>query len=63
MTFRDRIGAQLRVECFNIFNHPHFVQPTSSVPSSFLGLITGTASRSDGTTSARQFQVALKVSF
>ena len=63
MTFKDRIGAQLRVECFNVFNHPHFVNPNNGIPSSFFGLITGTSSRSDGTTSARQFQVALKVSF
>jgi hypothetical protein len=51
------------VECFNVFNHPHFINPNNGIPSSFFGLITGTSSRSDGTTSARQFQVALKVSF
>lgn len=63
MTFKERFGAQLRVECFNIFNHPNFVNPTNGITSGFFGLITGTVGRSDGTTSARQFQVALKLSF
>ena len=60
----ERINAQLRVECFNIFNHSEFLNPgnLAADPSTF-GLITGTLTQPDGTTTARQMQVALKVSF
>jgi hypothetical protein len=63
MTFGERVGAELRAECYNIFNHPHFLSPTNGITSSFFGLITSSATRGDGTTSARQMQVALKVTF
>jgi hypothetical protein len=66
----ERINAQLRFEGYNIFNHPHFNNPGSDanafgnqVGSPIFGLITSTAQRPDGTTSARQMQVALKVNF
>ncbi len=68
--FTERINAELRIEGYNIFNHPHFNNPGSDVNafgnqvgSPIFGLITSTASRPDGTTSARQMQVALKVNF
>ena len=64
----ERFDAELRVECYNIFNHPHFNNPGSDAAvngnllgSPIFGLITNTITRSDGTTSARQMQVALKV--
>ncbi|HSS96896.1 MAG TPA: TonB-dependent receptor, partial [Terriglobales bacterium] len=63
MSFGERVGAELRFECYNLFNHPHFLNPNNGITSSVFGLITGTAGRSDGTTSARQMQVALKVIF
>jgi hypothetical protein len=70
MKFTETISAQLRVEGYNIFNHPHFNNPGSDpsvignlVGSSIFGQITSTATRPDATTSARQMQVALKVSF
>ena len=70
MKFTERINAQLRVEAYNIFNHPHFNNPGSDinvfgnqVGSPIFGLITSTAQRPDTTTSARQMQVALKVNF
>jgi Carboxypeptidase regulatory-like domain/TonB-dependent Receptor Plug Domain len=70
MKFTERINAQLRVEAYNIFNHPHFNNPGSDinvfgnqVGSPIFGLITSTAQRPDSTTSARQMQVALKVNF
>jgi len=68
--FTERVNAQLRVEGYNIFNHPHFTNPGADalaqgnlVGSPIFGLITSTAQRPDATTSARQMQVALKVNF
>jgi hypothetical protein len=70
MKFTERVNAQLRIEGYNIFNHPHFNNPGSDinafgnqVGSPIFGLITSTTTRPDGTTSARQMQVALKVNF
>jgi hypothetical protein len=70
MRFTERVNAQLRVEGYNIFNHPHFTNPGADaatlgnlVGSPIFGLITSTAPRPDTTTSARQMQVALKVNF
>ncbi len=66
----ERFNAQLRVEGYNIFNHPHFTNPGADsgnlgnrVGSSIFGLITSTAARPDATTSARQMQVALRLNF
>ena len=72
MKITERVNAQLRVECYNIFNHPNFVNPgdiTAASPGNQIGnvgsfgLSTSTVGRPDGTTSARQMQVALKVTF
>ena len=70
MSITERIGAELRVECYNIFNHPHFNNPGSDAAvngnllgSPIFGLITNTVTRPDATTSARQMQVAVKVTF
>jgi len=68
----ERFQAQLRLEGFNIFNHPNFVNPGDHSVASLgnqignvgaFGLITSTVGRPDGTTSARQMQVALKLNF
>jgi hypothetical protein len=68
----ERINAQLRFEGYNIFNHPNFLNPGDITASSLgnqignvgaFGLSDATVGRPDGTTSARQMQVALKVSF
>jgi hypothetical protein len=66
----ERFNAELRIEGYNIFNHPQFTNPGSDpdangnlVGSPIFGLITSTASRPDATTSARQMQVALKLNF
>jgi len=68
--FTERVAMQLRVEGYNIFNHPHFTNPGSDrgtsgnlLGTSIFGQITSTASRPDATTSARQMQVALKLNF
>jgi Carboxypeptidase regulatory-like domain len=70
MSITERINAELRVEGYNIFNHPHFTNPGADpnalgnrLSSGLFGLITSAASRPDSTTSARQMQVALRVNF
>jgi hypothetical protein len=66
----ERFNAELRIEGFNIFNHPQFTNPGSDpdnngnlVGSPIFGLITSTVTRPDATTSARQMQVGLKLNF
>ena len=61
--FTERVDAQLRIEGYNIFNHPHFNNPSNLVDGAFFGQITSTVGRPDATTSARQMQVALKLNF
>ena len=70
--FTERVNAQLRFEGYNIFNHPNFVNPGDITASSLgnqignvgsFGLSNATVGRPDGTTSARQMQVALKLNF
>jgi hypothetical protein len=67
----ERVGLEFRVEGFNIFNHPHFTNPGADAASlgnliaagPLFGVITSTVAQPDVTTSARQMQVALKLSF
>lgn len=66
----ERVGVELRVEGYNIFNHPHFTNPGADpsnlgnlINSGAFGLITSTVTNPDGTTSARQLQAAVKVTF
>jgi len=61
---------ELRFEGYNIFNHPNFLNPGSDAAhqgnvrtSGQFGLITGTVGSPDGTTGARQVQVAMKLTF
>jgi hypothetical protein len=66
--FTERFNAELRVEGYNILNHPHFTNPgfdgaSNRITAANFGLITSTAIRPDATTSARQMQVALKINF
>jgi hypothetical protein len=60
----ERAKLQLRFEFFNLFNHTQFGQPGNSIaaPGTF-GVSTTTLTRADGTTSARQIQVAAKFIF
>jgi Carboxypeptidase regulatory-like domain len=61
-----RFDTELRVEAFNIFNHPQFAQPNGSIGNSSVGRITSMLASSScafcGTTE-RQVQLALKVKF
>jgi len=70
MTITERVKAELRFEGYNIFNHPHFLNPGNDINahgnllgSGLFGVITNTYVQPDGTTSARQVQVALKILF
>jgi hypothetical protein len=60
----ERMKMQLRFEFYNLFNRVQFAQPGNLIadPGTF-GLSTATVSRPDGTSSARQIQLALKLSF
>ena len=60
----ERFRMQIRSEFFNLFNHPQFRQPGNVIenPGTF-GLSAQTLTRPDGTTSARQIQLALKLNF
>lgn len=70
MAITERVRMELRFEGYNVFNHPEFTNPGSDpavlgnqLGSPLFGVITSTRSNPDGTTSARQIQVALKLSF
>jgi hypothetical protein len=70
MTITERVKAELRFEGYNIFNHPHFLNPGTDaaglgnlIGQPQFGVITQTYTQPDGTTSARQIQVALKILF
>ena len=56
-SFGERVRAQLRVEAFNLFNHPTFGIPQTLISSPVFGRVSGTAS------TARQIQLGLKLSF
>jgi hypothetical protein len=70
MAITERVAMELKMEGYNIFNRPQFTNPGTD-PNAFgnqlgsplFGLITGTQSNPDSTTSARQLQVSLKLSF
>ena len=70
MSITERVKAELRFEGYNILNHPHFLNPGTDasalgnlIGQPGFGVITQTYTQPDGTTSARQVQVALKVIF
>lgn len=55
---------ELRFEFYNMFNHVHFNQPGNSLADpGTLGVSTAEVGRPDGTTGARQIQVAAKITF
>jgi len=68
--FTERVDLQLRIEGYNIFNHPHFKNPGADpgvlgnrLGTPLFGQITSTIARPDATTSARQMQAGLKLNF
>jgi hypothetical protein len=61
---------EFRIEGYNVFNRPQFTNPGADpgvignqLGSPIFGVITSTISNPDGTTSARQLQASLKLSF
>jgi hypothetical protein len=52
----ERLNATLRLEAFNVLNHPNFNTPTSSLTSSTFGQISGSSA-------ARIFQGSVKLNF
>ena len=64
MKFGERLGLEIRVEGYNIFNHPEFNNPSGTqLNFANFGIITSALVHSDGTTSARQLQAAAKLTF
>lgn len=65
----EHMNIQLRAEAFNIFNHPNFSNPNTSLytgptsPNPNAGKITGTISAQGGLPSSRQLQFALRFQF
>jgi hypothetical protein len=43
-TWADKVNLQLRMDAFNVFNHPNYSTPTTSLTSSSVGQITSTIS-------------------
>jgi hypothetical protein len=58
-----RVGLQLRVDVFDLFNHPNFGQPGNIVGSPTFGKITRTRLPTGEAGSSRQLQLAARVSF
>jgi outer membrane receptor protein involved in Fe transport len=61
---RERMNIQLRADAYDIFNHPNFTNPVTTVGSTTLGLITGGSRTPAGDFgSSRQIQLAAKFQF
>jgi hypothetical protein len=70
MRLSERFELETRFEGYNIFNHPHFLNPGTDaagvgnlIESSQFGITNATFTQPDETTSARQIQVAMKLNF
>ena len=60
----ERVKFQLRVESYNIFNRPDFSKtPNNYTYDSNFGYSYSQIGQPDGTTGARQFQIAGKITF
>ena len=61
-----RVGSELRVDAFNILNHPQFANPNGQIGNAAVGQITALIANSAGAfgnTTARQVQLSLKLTF
>jgi hypothetical protein len=68
MKIFERLTLETRVEVYNLLNHPNFAPPgtfaaENTINSGFLGTMNSQIGRPDGTTGARQFQLAAKLVF
>jgi Carboxypeptidase regulatory-like domain/TonB dependent receptor len=59
----ERLSFNLRVDAFDILNHPNFGQPSGNVQSSLFGQITGTRFAISDGGSSRQLQISGKFVF
>ncbi|HEX4808556.1 MAG TPA: carboxypeptidase regulatory-like domain-containing protein [Bryobacteraceae bacterium] len=59
----ERLKFQLRGEVFNVFNHPNFGQPGSTLGSSGFGVIYNTLGRTIGFGTSRQIQLSARFNF
>jgi hypothetical protein len=63
-TLHESVKMVLRVESYNLFNHPNFESPSGlSIADPTFGQSTSQVGQNDGTTGARQLQGAIKVVF
>jgi len=61
---RERLNLQIRGDAYDLFNHPNFTSPVTTIGSSTLGLITnGSRTPAGDFGSSRQIQLALKLQF
>jgi len=60
---RESLNFQLRGDAYDIFNHPNFSSPNTSIGSSTLGLISATRTTAGDFGSSRQIQLALILQF
>jgi hypothetical protein len=60
---REGLNFNLRVDAFDILNHPNFGQPSGNVQSSSFGQITGTRFPISDGGSSRQLQISCKFVF
>lgn len=59
----ERLKFQLRGEIFNVFNHPNFGQPGSTLGSSGFGVVYNTLGRTIGFGTSRQIQLSARFTF
>ena len=65
----ERLGLETRLEVYNLLNHPNFRTPGegdaqgNNLGTPLFGVITEQITRPDGTTGARQLQMAAKIIF
>jgi hypothetical protein len=59
----DRMHLQVRADFFNLFNHPNFAQPNSTVGSAAFGTITALAFSNPNNNPGRQVQLGAVITF
>jgi hypothetical protein len=59
----ERIGGELRVDMFNIFNHPNFSNPQTNITSSSFGQVTATSPFTGYGNGARQLRFGTRLTF